>query len=122
VRVDKHFETVKPSIIAGKSIYVEWPLERSIDIAKEMSSLVARHNVKAIVGLQASFSPVIRKMKQTISSGVIGKLLSSSIIGSLELGGATQPKSTSFFLNRETGGNLMSIHGAHALEYTIAGK
>lgn len=122
VRVDKHFQTVKPSIVAGKAVYVEWPLERSIHVAKEMCALVALHNAKAIVGLQASFSPVIRKIKQIIDSGTIGRLLSSSVVGSLGHGGATEPKPTSFFLDRETGGNLMSIHGAHALEYIIAGK
>ncbi|KAM0123811.1 hypothetical protein ACHAP3_010839 [Botrytis cinerea] len=120
VRVDKHFQTVKPSIVAGKAVYVEWPLERSIHVAKEMCALVALHNAKAIVGLQASFSPVIRKIKQIIDSGTIGRLLSSSVVGSLGHGGATEPKPTSFFLDRETGGNLMSIHGAHALEYIIA--
>jgi predicted dehydrogenase len=52
-------------------------------VAKEMSALVALHNAKAIVGLQASFSPLIRKIKQIIDRGAIGRLLSSSVVGSL---------------------------------------
>lgn len=122
VRVDQHFPTVKPSLIAGKAVYVEWPLGPNLTIAKEMQSLAVQHHAKTIIGLQASFSPFIRKIQTVRESNVLGRLLSSSIVGSLEFGGATESSKTRFFLDREIGGNLMSIHGGHSLEYVNTGK
>lgn len=122
MRVDKHFQTVKPSTVADKAIYAEWPLEKSLQEAKEMASLAASHNAKTTVGLQSAFSPVIRKVKQIVDSGRIERLISSSVVGSLGHGGAFGSKTTRFFLERERGGNLISIHGGHALEYITAGK
>ncbi|KAJ5465938.1 hypothetical protein N7530_009725 [Penicillium desertorum] len=72
VRVDRHFLTVRPSIIARKTIYVEWPLERNLEVLNEMAHLAALHNTKTIAGLQGSIAPVIRKMK-TLVQQVLGQ-------------------------------------------------
>jgi predicted dehydrogenase len=122
VRVDRHFRTVKPSIIAGKTVYVEWPLEKNLEIAKEMASLAASHNSKTIVGLQGSFAPIVQKMKQTIESGAIGKILSSTLVAALSNGGAAESKNIRYFLQREVGGNLMTIHTPHTLEFITTGS
>jgi predicted dehydrogenase len=122
VRVDRHYQTVKPSIIAGKSVFVEWPLDRNLAVAKEMAELASKHNAKTILGLQASFEPIVRKMKEYVASGKVGKVLSSSILASLVNGGVTERKAVRYFLDREIGGNVISIHVGHSLEFIIAGK
>jgi predicted dehydrogenase len=121
VRVDRHFLTVRPSIIAGKDVYVEWPLDRNLEVAKEMAALAAKHNAKTILGLQGSFAPVMGKMKETIDNGVIGQVLSSTLLGALSNAGPTESKNVRYFLDRKVGGNVMSIHGGHLLEYVTAG-
>lgn len=121
VRVDRHFQTVRPSIVAGKTVYVEWPLEKNLELAKEMTSLAASHNAKTIVGLQGSFSPEVQKMKKTIESGAIGRLLSSTMVAALSNGGAKHSKNVRYFLQREVGGNVVNIHGPHALEFITTG-
>ncbi|KAK9592210.1 hypothetical protein V6Z90_003356 [Aspergillus fumigatus] len=35
VRVDRHFQTVRPSLEAGKTVFVEWPLDRNLDWQRE---------------------------------------------------------------------------------------
>ncbi|KAH1297021.1 hypothetical protein KXW98_008524 [Aspergillus fumigatus] len=35
VRVDRHFQTVHPSLEAGKTVFVEWPLDRNLDWQRE---------------------------------------------------------------------------------------
>ena len=64
---------MRPSLLAGKSVFVEWPLDRNLPIAREMLSLSQTNGSKTIMGLQGSFSPVIRKMKEIVGSGEIGK-------------------------------------------------
>jgi predicted dehydrogenase len=118
VRVDSHYQTVKPSIIAGKSIFVEWPLEKNLAIAKKMAELAVKHKAKTIVGLQASFDPTVRKLKEYVQGGKLGKLLSSSFVTSLGNGGVTESSKVSYFLDREVGG---SIHVGHMLEGFASG-
>ncbi|KAH8590160.1 putative oxidoreductase [Bisporella sp. PMI_857] len=117
VRVDRHFQPVKASIIAGKAVFVEWPLERNLAVAREMAALAAQHNAPTIVGLQGSFSPEIRKLKEVIESGRIGRVVSSSWEASFGNGGRTESKNVRYFLEREVGGNVISIGVGHSLEF-----
>ncbi|KAF4633141.1 hypothetical protein G7Y89_g4982 [Cudoniella acicularis] len=120
VRVDRHFLTVRPSIIAGKTIFVEWPLEKNVAVAREMESLALKHNAKTIVGAQGSFDPYVRKIREIIDSGRIGKFLSSNIYGALGNAGPTESKNVRYFLNREVGGNVVTIRFGHATEFVTA--
>jgi predicted dehydrogenase len=122
VRVDRHFETVKPSLIAGKSVFVEWPLERNLEIAKEMAALAASHNAKTMVGIQGSFSSVARKVSETIKSGKIGEVLSSTFFSSEGNGGKTEVKNVRYFIDREVGGNVLSIRVGHSIEVVTSGE
>lgn len=122
VRVDRHLLVVRPSIEAGKTAFVEWPLDRNLAVAREMAALASQHNAKSIVGLQGSYAPVIQKLKETIKSGAIGRILSSTLLGSLSNGGPTESKNVRYFLDRDVGGNIVSIHAGHILESLSAGK
>jgi predicted dehydrogenase len=122
VRVDRHFQTVRPSIIAGKAVFVEWPLERNLQLAREMTALAAKHKAKTMVGIQGSFPSIIRKMKELVDSGRIGKLLSSSVFASMSNGGETEVKNVRYFLDRDIGGNVVTIRFGHAIEFITCGK
>jgi hypothetical protein len=122
VRVDRHFQTVRPSIIAGKAVFVEWPLERNLEVAREMAELAAKHNAPTIVGIQGSFSPEIRKLKAVIETGRIGKVVSSSWKAAFGNGGATERKNVRYFVDREVGGNVVTIGVGHSLEFLTYGN
>lgn len=49
-RVDLHYETIKPSIQQGKSVYVEWPLASNLSQALELASLAKQKGAKTMVG------------------------------------------------------------------------
>lgn len=96
-------------------------MDKNLEVAKEMEALATKHNAKTIVGLQASYSPVVRKVKETIASGKLGKILSSSVFLSLGNGDKTESKNVRYFVDREIGGNVTTIHLGHALEYVQSG-
>ncbi|PLB53548.1 putative oxidoreductase [Aspergillus steynii IBT 23096] len=116
VRVDRHFQTVKPSLIAGKAVYVEWPLDRNAEVAREMTALAATQNAKTIVGLQSSLSPILRKVRDVVKSGAIGRVVSSWYLGSCGNDLDKESHNVRYFLDREVGGSLMSIHVGHGIE------
>lgn len=92
VKVDRHFQTIRPSLEVSKAVFVEWPLDKNLAVAKEMAALAAKSGSKTLVGLQASYDPVMRLLKKTIDEGKVGKFLSSTIFNSQGNGGDTEVK------------------------------
>jgi len=120
VRVDSHASTLIPSIKAGKSVFLEWPLEANLGLAEELSALVKNNNVKSVVGLQARFSPIIVKLRELVRGGEIGRVL-SSVYTSQALGfGPTRPKVLEYTSDREVGGNMVTIYGGHSIEAILS--
>lgn len=108
---------MRPSIIAGKAIFVEWPLERNLALAREMATLANQHDAPTIVGLQGRFSSDILKIKEIIDSGRIGKVISSSWIANFGNAGGVENKNVRYFVDREIGGNMITIAIGHSLEF-----
>lgn len=115
VRVDKHYPTLLPSLKAGKDVFCEWPLAKNAEEAEEMLKLAKEKGVKTVVGLQAHVSPALKKIKEVIDSGKIGKVLSSTFHGTPLVFGATVAENALYQNDRSIGGNLLSIYGIHCM-------
>jgi predicted dehydrogenase len=113
VRVDKHYPTLLPSIKAGKDVFCEWPLASNAAQAEEMLALAQEKGVKTVVGLQQHVSPALKKIKEVIASGKIGKVLSSTFHGTPLVFGATVPENALYQNDISIGGNLVTIYGVH---------
>lgn len=75
----------------------------------------------AIVGLQGRQSPFIKKIKVLVDEERVGKVLSSTWMGQAgHLGGST-PEGMGILASRKEGGNLVSIHFGHAVDYIQCG-
>lgn len=115
VRVDRHAQVLLPSILAGKDVFCEWPLDKNAEIAKTMTEAAKKGGGRTIVGLQARLSPVIQTVKKLVESGRIGRPLSSTIIGAAEHGGAEEPAHGEYLTDRQIGGNMLTIHFGHGM-------
>ncbi|KAF2711573.1 NAD-P-binding protein [Pleomassaria siparia CBS 279.74] len=115
-RVDRHYSNLLPSIKAGKDVFCEWPLATNAAEAEEMVKISKDKGVKTIVGIQAHMSPALRKIKEIIASGKIGKVLSSTFHGTPLTLGATMPENYLYQNDKSIGGNLVTIYGIHSLE------
>jgi len=119
VRVDRHLATISPSLKAGKDVFVEWPLGKSAKEARELLRLKNEGGVKnAVVGLQGRQGPIIRRLKELVDSGRIGKVLSSTWTAqSGDVGGPSTTEGRKYLIQRETGGNILTIHFGHSVDY-----
>jgi predicted dehydrogenase len=113
-RVDRHAETVRPSVEAGKAVFVEWPLARDAASAGELVGLAEEKGGRTVVGLQGRFTPPVGRVREVIASGRIGRVLSSEVRA---FGGTNHrdvvPRGLDYFLKREVGGNVYTIGFAH---------
>ncbi|KAK0701177.1 hypothetical protein B0T21DRAFT_342917 [Apiosordaria backusii] len=116
-RVDKHIETALPSVIAGKDVYIEWPLAANAADAKKLADAVKQHGGLGIVGLQGPLGPLPNKLREVISSGKIGKVLSSEFRASGGIDARDSvPASLSYFTERKVGGYVYTIGFAHQFD------
>ncbi|KAI9657667.1 MAG: hypothetical protein M1821_002843 [Bathelium mastoideum] len=120
-RVDLHAATIRPSIEAGKDVFVEWPLAHSLAAATELEDLAKQKGVRTVVGLQGRVSPVILKVTEVLGGGDdgrIGKVLSSEVtsFGSL-MKRDSLPEGLAYFAEREVGGNCVTIAFAHMIDF-----
>lgn len=114
VKVGNHFALAKPAIENGKNVFVEWPLAASPAEAKELTELAATKGVKTNVGLQTRFDPVVQKMKETILSGKIGNVISSSAwICETRTTVDAWVKGLEHYLDIKSGGNEFTIIFGH---------
>jgi len=70
-----HAEIVLPALEAGKFVFVEKPLEISVEKCNAIIEADAAAGGKTMVGFNLRFAPVYVKIKELIDRGELGKLL-----------------------------------------------
>jgi predicted dehydrogenase len=113
-RVDKHYETVLPSIKAGKDAYIEWPIAANKAQIDELVEAAKEKGARVAIGLQGRWAAPVLKLKELIESGDLGKVLSSEVRA---YGGSNDreilPTGLKYFAQKEVGGNPMNIAVGH---------
>lgn len=114
-RVDTHYDLIKPSVEAGKAVFVEWPLTHDVVRSRELADLAAKKGTPTMVGLQGRLAPVVLKLKELVHGGSLGKILSSEV----RAHGGTVDRETiveglGYFAERKIGGNVVMIGFAHS--------
>jgi predicted dehydrogenase len=70
-----HHEMAKAALLADKHIFVEKPFTSTSDQARELIELAAKRNLRIMVDHTFLFTGAVKKIKQLIDSGELGKLL-----------------------------------------------
>ncbi|KAL1616836.1 hypothetical protein SLS56_011268 [Neofusicoccum ribis] len=117
-RVDKHYETIKPSITAGKAVFVEWPLASNISQVRELAGLARERESRTLIGLQWPATAPLLTVRKILEEGRIGKVLSSEVKAR---GGTSDrdavPEPLRYFTQLEVGGNMITIGFGHLWEF-----
>lgn len=117
VNVTRHYEVVMAAIQAQKHVYCEWPLGRNLAEAQEIADFARQKKVRTVIGLQGTFSPPVRFLRDLVTDGYIGTLLGTSIRGcgpDSVWTGHLDP-AYEFHADRENGATLLTIPAGHAL-------
>jgi len=114
VKVPAHREFVLAALEAGKAVYCEAPLGRTVAEAEQMASAVG--SLHTAIGLQGRLNPAVRRAAQLVSSGKIGPPLSARIVSSTSGFGPEMPSAYDYFNKESSGANLLTISAAHPLD------
>lgn len=69
-----HHPMAKACLLAGKHVFIEKPLARTVAEAEELVALAESKGLVLMVGHTFMFSPAVNRMKEIIDSGDIGKV------------------------------------------------
>ncbi|KAI4956791.1 hypothetical protein J4E86_005262 [Alternaria arbusti] len=122
-RVDKHYETILPSINVGKDVYVEWPIASNRDQIDKIVEATRKSGSRVAVGLQRRWTPPAAKLRDILDSGNgrLGKVLSSDVRA---FGGTNDremmPTSLKYFSQKDIGGNAIVIGVGHVLDIILS--
>ena len=67
VKAPNHLDAVLPAIEAGKDIFVEWPVGRSLDETRQIYEKAKQTGVRSIVGLQRRQNIAVLKVRNDSS-------------------------------------------------------
>src|SRR5207249_6718196 len=115
VKVPHHRALVSAALAAGKAVYCEWPLGRDLEDTRAMAALAAERGVRTVVGLQARQAPAIAFVRQLLSDGYVGEVLSTTMVG-LSIPGDVVGQPNAYMLDKANGANLLTIPAGHSLD------
>lgn len=116
-RVPQHAEAVKAALAAGKHVYCEWPLGRTLAESVELADLARAKGCLTVTGTQARVSPAIRQLQRLVADDHIGQIASTNIIGYVETWGPTitDVAAERYLRERRNGANLLTIPFGHMM-------
>ncbi len=120
VRVPAHRELVLKALKAGKHVYCEWPLGRTVQEAEELRDAAKAAGVHVAIGLQTRMNPALRKAQQSIDAGELGRILSARMYSGTVAFGPTMSESDSYLEDPANGATHVTIHGGHAMDAVVA--
>ena len=118
VKVPAHRDLVLAALAAGKAVYCEAPLGRTVTEAEEMAR--AAGSLHTAIGLQGRLNPAVRRAIQLLASGKIGRPLNARIISTSSGFGPEMHSTRDFYNQTSSGANLLTINAGHTLDLVEA--
>ena len=116
VKVPHHRALVEAALGAGKMVYCEWPLGNGLSEAVGMAEAARFAGVRTVAGLQARSSSVVRYVRDLLRQGYIGEVLSTTLVGSGGISGATSSARNAYTNDRTNGATMLTIPFGHTVD------
>ena len=120
VRVPFHRDMVLAAAEAGTHVFCEWPLGLDAAEAAEMLRAVSARGLRHMVGLQSHVHPVLAHARDLVAAGAIGRVISATLVASLNNWGAVQPASEAYRFDARHGATGLTVPGGHSLDALCA--
>jgi predicted dehydrogenase len=125
VKVPRHRELIEAALNAGKAVLSEWPLALDLAEAIAMRDLAQTKGLHTAIGLQTRSAPAIQFVRDRVAAGQVGRVISSTLIGSGIIWGNSVPQAHAHTLDPASGANMISVTLGHSLDavlYALGGR
>lgn|GEM_PF-475607 len=69
-----HLDSVVKAAESGKHVFLEKPLARNVEEGEKIVKAIRKNNVRAMIGFDLRFNPVLRKVREELNSGLFGEV------------------------------------------------
>ena len=119
VKVMRHRELVDAALGAGKAVLCEWPLGTDVEDAEAMRDIAATKGVRGFIGMQTRSAPVFNFVRALLREGRIGRVISSTLIGSGILWGDALPEEFAYTLDPANGVSMINVPFGHSVDAVL---
>lgn len=115
-----HHALITQALATGKHVYSEYPLGIGVEESEALAAAQGEIGTHAAIGLQARGNPAVRRARELIARGSIGRPLALRVVSPTMGFGPRTQEAEAYTEDPETGVNLVTIQGAHTLDLVIA--
>lgn len=116
VKVPFHREIVLAAAEAGRHVFCEWPLGLDAGEAEAMLAAVEARGLRHMVGLQSHVHPTLVQARDLIAGGAIGKVVSATLVSSLNNWAPVVPAAEAYRMDARHGATALTVPGGHSLD------
>jgi predicted dehydrogenase len=116
VKAPEHYAVAMMALEAGKHVYCEWPLAANTTQAVAMRDLAAAKGVKTMVGLQARAAPALKRARDLVHDGYVGRVAAVRLACALPGGGTRRSQEGLYVIHNRNGASTLAIQGGHAID------
>uniref|UniRef100_A0A0W0FNQ8 Dimeric dihydrodiol n=1 Tax=Moniliophthora roreri TaxID=221103 RepID=A0A0W0FNQ8_MONRR len=119
VRTPGHVEAALPVLQAKKDLFIEWPAGKKLAGTTEITEAARKNGVRTLVGFQTRQAAYVRKIKEILDSGVLGRIVSTSLVTCMCFPGARGPETLeaySYIIDAANGATIVDIDGGHLVD------
>lgn len=77
---DTHAEIIRAAAAAGKHIFCEKPVDKSLSVIDELAAVVAKSSVKFFLGFQRRFDSHFQRARKAMDDGTVGRPLKLHLV------------------------------------------
>lgn len=119
VKVIRHRALVEAALDAGKEVLCEWPLGMNVEDAEAMRDLARAKGVCGFIGTQTRAAPAFNFVRGLLRDGYIGRVISSTLIGSGILWGDALPEDYAYTLDPANGASMINVPFGHSIDAVL---
>ena len=120
VKVPDHRALVLGALDAGKHVSCEWPLGRDLAETEELAAAARAAGVHVAIGLQTRRNPALRRARELLAAGAVGRLLHARVLSTTMAFGPVVEPAMAFAEDAANGVTLLTVQGAHTLDAAAA--
>lgn len=114
--VPAHRDLIAAALDAGKHVLTEWPVALGTAPTADLADRADRSAGRLFVGLQARTNPAVRRLRELLAEGAIGRALGVTVQSATAGWGPVVPGGAAALEDPATGMNLLTIQTAHTLD------
>jgi predicted dehydrogenase len=110
---DTHADLALTAAARGVSVFVEKPLARDLESARELAGTLADSGITAACGYTLAYLPPFERVKELLEAGTLGDI--EGFRASMQIGQVLGPKRGWMYDAARSGGGVLSNVASHAL-------